>query len=82
MDKDALLFRHQYPPPTPCVWMAISFNMGDRIRLVNAPEELIAPFRMWVSPMLNGACSAGEYYRPDARSVVAERKCASTHCTE
>ncbi len=53
MDKDSCLFRHQHPAPPPCAWMSISFNRGDRLRLIGAPQEIIAPF---------GACSLPNYH--------------------
>jgi hypothetical protein len=52
MDKDSFLFRLQIPPPEPCTWMAISFNRGDRLRLIDAPRELIEPFRAMLKPLL------------------------------
>ncbi|THU83099.1 hypothetical protein K435DRAFT_724898 [Dendrothele bispora CBS 962.96] len=39
LDKDTTMFRYQYPPPPPCDWMAISFNQGDRLRLINPPLD-------------------------------------------
>lgn len=44
LDKDSCLFRYQQPAPPPCSWMSISFNRGDRLRLIGAPQEMIAPF--------------------------------------
>ncbi|KAL0953153.1 hypothetical protein HGRIS_004416 [Hohenbuehelia grisea] len=52
LDKDACLFRFQAPPPPPCQWFAISFNRGDRLRLIGAPEEVIAPFKQMLAPLL------------------------------
>lgn len=52
MDKDSLLFRLQYPPPPPSQWFAISFNRGDRMRLIDAPEEVIPAFKECLGPML------------------------------
>jgi hypothetical protein len=40
-DKDTLIFRYQQSPPPPAAWMSISFNQSDRIRLIDAPDELI-----------------------------------------
>jgi hypothetical protein len=40
-EKDTLIFRYQQPPPATCDWMSISFSLQDRIRLIDAPEELI-----------------------------------------
>ncbi|KAK9245093.1 hypothetical protein V1506DRAFT_539163 [Lipomyces tetrasporus] len=39
-DKDTLLFRYQQPPPPPCVWMSISFDRGDLLHLIDAPQDL------------------------------------------
>ena len=40
-EKDTLIFRYQQPPPAPCDWMSISFSLHDRIRFIDAPDELI-----------------------------------------
>lgn len=40
-DKDNLFFRHQSPAPTPCEWFSITFSKGDRIRLIDAPQEVL-----------------------------------------
>ncbi|KAL4255222.1 hypothetical protein AB1N83_012552 [Pleurotus pulmonarius] len=52
MDKDSCLFRYQQPAPPPCSWMSISFNRGDRLRLIGAPQEIIAPFGRVMGPLL------------------------------
>ncbi|KAK9368721.1 hypothetical protein V1509DRAFT_639466 [Lipomyces kononenkoae] len=39
-DKDSLLFRHQNPPPSQCIWMAICFGKGDRLYIIDGPPEL------------------------------------------
>ncbi|KAJ8515184.1 hypothetical protein ONZ45_g7370 [Pleurotus djamor] len=51
-DKDTCIFRYQQPLPPPCTWFAISFNMGDRLRLIGAPEELVLPFKQILGSML------------------------------
>lgn len=33
-DKDSIFFRWHSVPPPPCIWFAISFNMGDTIRVI------------------------------------------------
>ena len=38
-DLDTLLFRHQYPAPAPCEWMAISFSNSDQIRFITDPHR-------------------------------------------
>ncbi|KAG8814055.1 hypothetical protein FRC17_001305 [Serendipita sp. 399] len=40
MDKDTLIYR-QGDIPSPCVFMAVSFNDGDKLRLINASNEVI-----------------------------------------
>lgn len=40
MDKDTLIYR-QSDIPSPCSFMGISFNEGDKLRLVKAPNEVI-----------------------------------------
>ncbi|KAL0953144.1 hypothetical protein HGRIS_004412 [Hohenbuehelia grisea] len=52
LDKDALLFRFQSPPPPPCTWFAISFNKGDRLRLIGAPNQVTAQFKDMLGPLL------------------------------
>ncbi|KAK7457798.1 hypothetical protein VKT23_010138 [Stygiomarasmius scandens] len=52
LDKDTTFFRYQYPAPPPCTWMSVSFNMGDRLRLINAPEEVIQSTKQAVSSMI------------------------------
>lgn len=39
-DKDSLFFRHQHPVPAPCEWFSCTFSKGDRLRLIDAPENL------------------------------------------
>lgn len=39
-DKDSLLFRYQQPAPPPCMWLCISFDKGDLIHVINAPNAL------------------------------------------
>lgn len=41
-DKDNLFFRHQDPAPTPCEWFSCTFSRGDRLRLIDAPPDVIA----------------------------------------
>ncbi|KAF2688521.1 hypothetical protein K458DRAFT_414268 [Lentithecium fluviatile CBS 122367] len=40
MDKDALLFRFQDPPPAECDWASIAFSKTDRIRFIDLPREI------------------------------------------
>ncbi|KAG8852332.1 hypothetical protein FRB91_006586 [Serendipita sp. 411] len=40
MDKDTLIYR-QGDIPSPCVFMAVSFNDGDKLSLINASNEVI-----------------------------------------
>jgi len=40
-DKDTLIFRLQNPIPAPRSWAAISFSNTDKIRLIDAPDELV-----------------------------------------
>jgi hypothetical protein len=40
LDKDTLVYRLG-DIPTPCNFMAVSFNEGDRLRLVKAPNDVI-----------------------------------------
>ncbi|KAK9343194.1 hypothetical protein V1522DRAFT_413927 [Lipomyces starkeyi] len=37
---DTLLFRYQQPPPPSCIWMSISFDRGDLLHLIDAPQDL------------------------------------------
>lgn len=40
MDKDTLIYR-QGEIPSPCSFMAVSFNDGDKLRLIKAPNDVI-----------------------------------------
>lgn len=40
MDKDTLVYR-QGDIPSPKLFMAVSFNDGDRLRLIKAPNDVI-----------------------------------------
>ncbi len=40
-DKDTLIFQLGVPPPTTS-FFAVSFNEGDKLRLIGAPSELIS----------------------------------------
>lgn len=41
-DKQSLLFRpQQLPPPPPCDWCCISFSRSDRLRFIDAPDDLV-----------------------------------------
>ncbi|KAF1814800.1 hypothetical protein P152DRAFT_384025, partial [Eremomyces bilateralis CBS 781.70] len=42
MDKDTLIFRKQDPPPRPAEWFSISFSKTDRIRFIDAPQQLVS----------------------------------------
>lgn len=44
LDKDNIIFRRQ-TPPIKCSWFSISFNRGDLLRLIDAPEEMIQPVK-------------------------------------
>ncbi|TAQ86119.1 hypothetical protein B7494_g5551 [Chlorociboria aeruginascens] len=44
-DKDMIMFRKQQSPPPSSEWIAISFNINDRMRLIGAPQDLIAAVR-------------------------------------
>lgn len=50
-DKDTIIFRKQVVPPPACEWIAISFNQGDRLRLIGAPMELLANFQALLKGM-------------------------------
>lgn len=41
-DKDTIFFRKQQQPPPESNWIAITFNMSDRLRLIGADAQLIA----------------------------------------
>jgi hypothetical protein len=51
LEKDTMIFRKQVVPPPPSEWMAISFNQGDRLRLIGAPTELIVEFQVLLKAM-------------------------------
>lgn len=40
-DKDNLFFRHQSPAPTPREWFSVTFSKGDRVRLIDAPQDVV-----------------------------------------
>ncbi|TVY34725.1 hypothetical protein LSUB1_G005023 [Lachnellula subtilissima] len=50
-DKDSLIFRKQQTPPPPSEFIAITFNQGDRMRLIGAPNALLADVRMLLKEM-------------------------------
>jgi hypothetical protein len=50
-DKDSLLFRRHGPSP-PLTFFAISFNEDDKLRLIQAPPEMIPSFRQMLGPLL------------------------------
>jgi hypothetical protein len=50
-EKDTMLFRKQVFPPPASEWIAISFNQGDRLRLIGAPADLIVPFQTLLKSM-------------------------------
>jgi len=50
-DKDSLIFRLSSIPP-PCEWLSISFNRGDLLRLIEAPEDLSRQFGQMIGGML------------------------------
>lgn len=41
-DKDNLFFRHQDPAPAPAEWFSLTFSKGDRLRLIDAPTEVVS----------------------------------------
>ncbi|KAI1344815.1 hypothetical protein F5Y15DRAFT_363703 [Xylariaceae sp. FL0016] len=43
-DTDTLLFRKQLASPQQCDWLCIAFSRGDRLRLIDAPADLISAF--------------------------------------
>lgn len=40
-DTDSLFFRHQQPAPSPCEWFSVTFSKGDKLRLIDAPQEVV-----------------------------------------
>lgn len=50
-DKDTLFFRPG-PLPSPCDFFAISFNEGDKLRLIGAPPATINAVKQAVAPLL------------------------------
>ena len=50
-DKDSLIFRKQQTPPPPSEFIAITFNQGDRLRLIGAPHSLLADVRTLLKEM-------------------------------
>jgi hypothetical protein len=40
-DKDNLFFRQQIPAPAPCEWFSVTFSKGDRLRLIDAPQQVV-----------------------------------------
>ncbi|KAK5084432.1 hypothetical protein LTR05_005508 [Lithohypha guttulata] len=40
-DKDTLIFRQQIPPAKPRDWICVAFSKKDRLRVMDAPEELL-----------------------------------------
>ncbi|KIM86167.1 hypothetical protein PILCRDRAFT_776389 [Piloderma croceum F 1598] len=68
LDKDTILFRHQATPVPPWAWFSISFNKGDLLRLIHAPQEMTPAF---LSP--KSFCSSSYIFNnPDA---ISEFKC-------
>jgi hypothetical protein len=51
LEKDTMVFRKQVVAPSPSEWIAISFNQGDRLRLIGAPAGLIAAFQALLKGM-------------------------------
>lgn len=39
-DADTLIFRHQAPAPAPCEWFSVVFSASNKLRFVDAPQEL------------------------------------------
>ncbi|KAJ4113251.1 hypothetical protein NW768_011529 [Fusarium equiseti] len=39
-NKDTLIFRKQWPPPPPCVWIVMSFDSTDKIKIIDSPPDL------------------------------------------
>jgi hypothetical protein len=50
-EKDTMIFRKEAVPPPDSEWLAISFNQGDRLRLIGAPTELIYAFQTLLKSM-------------------------------
>jgi hypothetical protein len=44
-DKDTIIFRHQDPSPARHEWMSIAFSKEDRLRFIDAPDELVEEIR-------------------------------------
>ena len=40
-DKDNLFFRHHDPPPAPAEWFSLTFSKSDRLRLIDAPQNVV-----------------------------------------
>ncbi len=51
LERDTMIFRKQVVPPPASEWMAISFNQGDRLRLIGAPPELLSAFQTLLEGM-------------------------------
>lgn len=41
-EPDTLVFRHQEPAPPPCDWLSISFDVSDKIKILDAPHPDMA----------------------------------------
>lgn len=50
-DTDSLIFRKQQSSPPSSEWVAISFNQNDRLRLIGAPQGLLADVRVLLKEM-------------------------------
>lgn len=49
-DNDSLFFRHQSPSPTPREWFSLTFSKGDRIRLIDAPQDVVEATKRALQP--------------------------------
>jgi len=73
-DKDSIFFRHQTTPVALCTWCAISFNTGDLLRLIHAPEDMIPSVRSMLGSLIHSEhqfiCSAFEIYFSDLHNDI------------
>lgn len=52
------MFRRHGPSP-PLTFFGISFNEYDKLRLINAPEEIIPAFRQLLGPLIKEESELG-----------------------
>lgn len=68
LDKDTLIFRLQDPVPVACQWMCVSFSKQDRLRFIDAPQELVRDMITLLAPET-------QQHNPFRLSNVYEFKC-------